>query len=305
MIRTSVIIPTYNRIEDLKLTLPQVIEQLNDESELIIFDQSNEYTRLDIQQQLIPIFQKQKNISYYHCDVPSVPYAWNTAASIAKGDTLLFLDDDIDLPNNIIEQHNRYYENDSDIVGVAGGYYASSMENLWIPSQNQGLAITLAGVNTSLKKEVFRKGGCASDFVASFAGFDWELAEYVNQYIGKLVVGEKALVYHRAPINGGCGNQGYRGDNWYKNCYHNHILWVMFRSYPKKLTKIPRHLYTLLRYCVPEKKRLFSKDFFINAIVNGIKEGLSTYKNASKKRRATTLETQNYRLIYQQKKQDK
>ncbi len=302
MISISVIIPTYNRLSDLKETLPQIIDQLDENSELIVFDQSDTYGRVVIENELVPLLNHEKSIRYYSCTTPSVPYAWNTAAKLAQYDIVLFLDDDINLTGNILEAHRNYYRENPTIVGVAGGYYASSFDKTWIPSSKNGSASTLAGVNTSFIREVFVKSGCASDFIASFAGFDWELAEFVSQNYGEIAVGENALVFHRAPLDGGCQNQGERSNQWYRHCYHNHALWFMFRRFPYNLLHFPKHLYILLKYCTPPKNRLFTRQFFSEAILKGFKDGIRTYKRGKKLRNASSLPTSHFKLVFKQGK---
>lgn len=275
----SVVIPTYNRFDELIITLPQVIRLLDEHSELIIFDQSDSYHPTDYIDQLSEICSG-ANVSYYHCSVPSVTLAWNTAAQLAKGSLILFLDDDVNLDINILGAHREYYEKDPDIMGVAGGYYASSYDRTWVPSSRKGVATTLAGVNTSLRKEFFDRSGVASNFIRPFAGFDWELAEHINQHYGKVVVGERALVFHRAPASGGCGNQATRGPSWYYGCYHNHFLWMLHRKFPYSLTQLPRHFYSLVKYCLPKKETLLSLDYLKQSIILGIKDAYLSHKKS-------------------------
>lgn len=273
----SVVIPTYNRLEELLITLPQVVRYLDGNSELIISDQSDEYDPSEHIDSLNSVLGG-ANVKYYHCSKPSVTLAWNTAAKLARGSIILFLDDDINLDIDIIDAHRKYYENNPDIVGVAGGYYASSYEKVWIPSSRNGVAMTLAGVNTSFRKDIFQESGCATSFIRPFAGFDWELAEYINQNFGEIAVGDDALVFHRAPASGGCENQKERGVSWYYGCYHNHTLWILHRRLPHKLTQLPRHFYSLIKYCTPNSKLFFSYPFFRNAIMNAIIDAHRLYR---------------------------
>ena len=128
------------------------------------------------------------NAKYYHCQLPSVPLAWNSCRDLAKREVILFLDDDIDIDSNIINSHRSYYDDNPDIAGVAGGYYAGSRESVWIPSTKNGSARTFAGVNVSFRSKVFAESGSASSFIKPFAGVDWEMAEHVTQTFGKLAV---------------------------------------------------------------------------------------------------------------------
>lgn len=299
----SVIIPTYNRKEDLLITLPQVLKYLDDKSELIIFDQSSDYTPEEIMNDIEKL-KIDKNFSYYHCSVPSVTLAWNTAAYLAKGEILLFIDDDIDIDFNFINSHRLKYQETPEIIGVAGGYYASAKERIWSPSSRKGCASTIAGVNVSFLREVFIKAGAASNYLKPFAPFDWEIAEFFGIHYGKITVGSDILVFHRAPANGGCENQSTRGVNWYLGCYTNHFIWMLNREFPHNITRLPRHLYSMLKYCLPNRKLLLSKDFIINAIFKAMKNAYKTNKASSNKRATEKNHEHAYNLFMQNTKSD-
>lgn len=284
----TVIIPTYNRLKDILQTLPEITKFLDSNSELIIFDQSNNYNPEGYTEKLKDLLYN-VNCRYFHCDTPSVPLAWNTAASLAKGDIILFLDDDINIDSDIIETHRNHYLKDRGIVGVAGSYYAASYERQWIPSSRKGSASTLAGVNASFRRDIFLKAGAASSFVPSFAAFDWEIAEHINDHFGNIAVGSDAFVFHRAPADGGCGNQSERGVSWHYGCYHNHMLWVLHRKFPFNFLRLPRHIYSLIKYCVPKKKLLFQSDFWKYAVRDAIKNALKKYRQDKKQRKSDAL----------------
>jgi len=298
----SIIIPTYNRAEELLLTLPQIVKYMDENSELIIMDQSDNYDPIDNIEELKHILEG-INVKHYHCKVPSVPLAWNTAANLAIGDILLFIDDDIDINFNLLDGHRKHYLNNPSIVGVAGGYYASSLDRVWVPSSNNGTATTLAGVNSSFKRDVFLEAGSASAFVKSFAGFDWELAEHFVKNYGKLAVGDDVLVFHRAPAIGGCQNQAAKGIKWYYGCYFNHSLWILWRKFPFNLSRLPRHFYWIYRYCTPKKELLLSLDFWREAVFKGMKDANQQYKKDSKSRVAKSYNQADIKCIIEHKNQ--
>jgi len=279
----SLVIPTYNRIEDLKKTLPQISEILNEKSELILYDQSDSYDPVQFSNQVRELIGN-KNYKYIHSTVPSVTLAWNTAATFASGEILLFLDDDIDLISDIIDDHKSYYEKHPDIIGVAGSYYAGAMDRPWIPGSKNGNATTCAGVNMSIRTETFRSAGTVSDYIKPFAPFDWEIAEYLNQHHGGLAVGDDIFVFHRAPASGGCENQAKRGISWYYGCYFNHFLWLLSRKGFFKFSRIPRHFYWLFKYCLPSRDVLLTKDFFTRALYPSLQDAFKKHRENHGKR---------------------
>ena len=279
----SLVIPTYNRIEDLQKTLPQIAKILNEESELILYDQSDSYDPVQFSAQ-VREFLGDNNYKYIHSTEPSVTLAWNTAATVASGEILLFLDDDIDLISNIIDDHKSYYKKHPGIIGVAGSYYAGAIDRPWIPSSKNGNATTFAGVNMSVRTETFRLAGTASDYVKPFAPFDWEIAEFLNHHYGELAVGDDIFVFHRAPAYGGCENQGKRGISWYYGCYFNHFLWILSRQGFLKFSRIPRHFYWLFKYCLPSRDVLLTKDFFRRALYSSIRDAFRKHRKNRGKR---------------------
>ncbi|MBB5320692.1 glycosyltransferase family 2 protein [Marinobacter oulmenensis] len=295
----TIIIPTYNRLQDLLLTLPQVVAIMDENCELIVFDQSNSYAPEEYQQQLDGILGR-VNARYVHCRIPSLPLAWNTAAKLATGEIVLFLDDDIDIHDNLIDIHRQHYEEKPDIVGVAGAYYAGSENRPWIPSERNGRAVTLAGVNCSFRRQVFLDAGSVSSFIKPFAPIDWEIAEHVSDHFGRLAVGADARVFHRAPAEGGCENQAARGIDWYYGSYHNHILWALHRRYPQKLIHFPRHFYVLMKYCLPGRQLLLTKAYWTGAVIRALKDAGRTYRQDGKKRRHDTItDSDAYRIVAQ------
>lgn len=299
----TIVIPTYNRLRDLLLTLPQVVAIMDNDCELIIFDQSDSYAPEEHRQQLDDILGG-VNARFVHCRVPSLPLAWNTAAAMATGEIILFLDDDIDLDDNLIETHRTYYDQKPGIVGVAGAYYAGSKDRPWVPSERNGKAVTLAGVNCSFRRPVFLDAGSVSSFIKPFAAIDWEIAEHISDHFGALAVGTDARVFHRAPADGGCENQAARGVSWYYGSYHNHILWALHRRYPQKLTRVPRHVYVFLKYCLPGRQLLMTKAYWTNAVFRALKDAYRTYRQDGKTRRhATITDSDAYHVVAQYQQQ--
>jgi glycosyltransferase involved in cell wall biosynthesis len=276
-------------MEELLITLPQIVNILDKRGELIVLDQSDKYD-LELYKSELNNIAKGKNVRYLHSPTPSVPLAWNTAAEIAQGTILLFLDDDIDLEYNIIEVHLALYREDN-IIGVAGSYYAGHRSRKWIPSSNSKTATALAGVNMSFRRNVFIEFGAATWFIKPFAGVDWELAEVMG-IAGKIAVGDTCFVFHRAPADGGCGNQGTRSYDWYYGAYFNHTLWLLSRPFPKFLTLLPRHFYWLFRYCLPAGELALTKRFFSYSIFKAISDAYKVYKTNDKIRSHVTNSAQ-------------
>src|SRR3989344_5064248 len=90
----SVIIPTYNRAEDLKITLSSFKSYFPKLNEIIIIDQSpNQDTK-----KIISLF-KSKKLRYFHSKIPSLTASRNIGISkLSKSSKIVcFLDDDVNL----------------------------------------------------------------------------------------------------------------------------------------------------------------------------------------------------------------
>jgi glycosyltransferase involved in cell wall biosynthesis len=106
----SVIIPTKNRTNDLELTIKSLLEQTRRPDELVLVDQSFEKSFT----QQIPI-----PLRYIHDQgITGLTAARNSAMKSATGDIWLFLDDDVVLEPDFIEEILAAYQ--PGIAGVSG-----------------------------------------------------------------------------------------------------------------------------------------------------------------------------------------
>ena len=118
----SVVIPTYGREEVLCETLNSVLQQDYSDAtgcqyEIIVVDQTVQHkpaTQVYLDQLIAA-----KKIRYFQVNWASLPGARNYAVRRSRGDIILFLDDDVQLPAGCLAAHARNYER-PDIGAVAG-----------------------------------------------------------------------------------------------------------------------------------------------------------------------------------------
>lgn len=114
----SVIVPTYGREDALRDTLKDCLELDYPSFEVIVVDQKPSH-QTGLQQFLNQLAAEGK-IQLHQLDWASLPGARNYAVRRAKGDILIFIDDDVRLPQDYIQTHVQVYV-DRPEVGAVGG----------------------------------------------------------------------------------------------------------------------------------------------------------------------------------------
>lgn len=118
----SIIIPTYNRIDELIDVLDSLSIQTELPAEIIIVDDSDGDNIEQLMERMHTIFI-QRNIALKYIRntrEKSLTIARNVGIKNATGDVILFLDDDVILDENYLSEISNIYENNSDALGVQG-----------------------------------------------------------------------------------------------------------------------------------------------------------------------------------------
>jgi GT2 family glycosyltransferase len=114
----SVIIPTYGREEALRDSIRDAIAQDYPHFEILVVDQKPNH------QPEIQLFLEQTaeagEIKLFTLDWASLPGARNYAVRRAKGDILLFIDDDVLLEPEFLKTHAQVYLDQPEVGAVAG-----------------------------------------------------------------------------------------------------------------------------------------------------------------------------------------
>lgn len=105
MIDVSVLICTYNREDMLVNTLKDVVAQKTDNVEIVVIDQTEKHT-VDTENYLHEISPLIKLIK----QEPSLTKARNRALREAKGNVLIFIDDDVRLSRDFIKEHIKAHQ---------------------------------------------------------------------------------------------------------------------------------------------------------------------------------------------------
>ncbi|MBM3233181.1 glycosyltransferase family 2 protein [Candidatus Pacearchaeota archaeon] len=115
----SVIIPTYNRANDLKTTLEYILPFSKKLCQIIIVDQS---TNKDTKKVVDILSRKSKNIRYIFSKIPSITIARNKGIEKLSDKSRLacFIDDDVSIDENYFNEILNVFNANPDAKAVAG-----------------------------------------------------------------------------------------------------------------------------------------------------------------------------------------
>ena len=128
MISTSIIIPTYNRPESLKDCILSILEQTVMPNEIIIVDDGN-LSGIPFKNELS---EAGVNCRYFKKNVPGLTESRNTGVKLSTGEIVFFLDDDVVLFRNYLEEIlGIYYQDDGENNAGVGGLIANIPPLKW------------------------------------------------------------------------------------------------------------------------------------------------------------------------------
>jgi GT2 family glycosyltransferase len=288
-LKVSVIIATYNRGEFLVETIPMIMENCYSDFELVIVDQTKEYSE-SIAQELQRLRQ-QYNFEYHQLDFPNLPLARNYGVWNSKGEIVIFCDDDVILDSNYIANHVQPYLDDDKIGAVAGRILSAIDEALSDPSgevgklNSDGTFIANFHLKTADRQEADFGMGCNMSFRRSVLS---QAGDFDERYRGnfyreegdtfarvkrtgfKVVFEPQAILKHLATPEGGCRKDKYIPRMYF--CFRNETLFFMnCMSY----RQFPAFLYRLLRwmYATTKGKELgwMTLPYFMSSVLDGMK----------------------------------
>lgn len=221
----SVIIATYNRPEDLQITLNSFKKEIAKINEVIIVDQSTNHKSLIVVKKF-----KEDKIKYFHSNKPSLTLARNYGIKkLSRSSKItIFLDDDVTLDKNyflrVLDSFNSYIE----LLGVGGFYFPKEkIENKFFNFVKRFFLIEnrtkndakvrsvygagypnrldkpiksdwIPGFNMAFKKEVFHKDKFDENFFRYGLGEDFEFTTRLNKrFPSSLLITPYAKITHR------------------------------------------------------------------------------------------------------------
>jgi len=227
--KVSIVIPTRNRSEKLKKLLYSILKQTIRVSEIIIVDDSDDFKTKELVEQLQNSFSEADITSRHFMsskdDVKSISKARNFGAKIAKGNIVIFLDDDVIINKNYVEKILEVFDMFPNALGVQGtvvNFEYSHLENAikkvfyyWhaeigkcrmLPSGKTThacfpskiiLCEWLFGLNVAYRRKVFNEFSFNEKLIGYSLGEDKEFSYKIHKkYPNSLFQTPYAKVYH-------------------------------------------------------------------------------------------------------------
>jgi len=213
MIKISIVIPTYDRGHILLDTIQCLNDLMTPEHELLIVDQTQNYPP-ELEKKLGRLNSLQK-ISWIRLPQPSIPMAMNRGILEAKGEIVLFLDDDIIPHEDLLQAHQQAHQQ-ADLV--AGQVLQPGEKSLVlqpdepfrfysnIPRQIR----EFMGGNFSIKRTLaITLRGFDENFLGAAYRYEAEFAHRYCQKYGLITYEPKALIHHLRVERGGTRSYGH------------------------------------------------------------------------------------------------
>jgi GT2 family glycosyltransferase len=241
-VKVSVVIPTYRRERLLCQTLRDVLDLAWSDYEVIVVDQTERH-EADTERFLDEVRDR---LVYLRLEPPSVVAAANLGLRAARGEFVLFLDDDVRVSDrDLIANHLDNYQ-DATIAGVAGrvldaecpregAFDPRSADPVWGFfhsgwSHRQRCEVSTApGANVSFRRDVLVAAGGVDERFAGNA-FRWEndVCLRVRAAGYRVVYDPRPTVHHFYRSPGGSENRHLHGlgagsHRWYRDFFHNHV----------------------------------------------------------------------------------
>ena len=113
----SVVIPTYQREDQLVNTISYVLSNTYPTFEVIVVDQTEQHTPMVAE--ALALFRQNTKFQHLQIPIANLPLARNVGLRRSKGDIIIYIDDDVELGEDFIEAHAKCYEDPR--IGAVGG----------------------------------------------------------------------------------------------------------------------------------------------------------------------------------------
>ncbi|MEC4983549.1 MAG: hormogonium polysaccharide biosynthesis glycosyltransferase HpsN [Oscillatoria sp. PMC 1068.18] len=247
----SVIIPTYGREAALRDSIHDVLQQEYPDFEVLVIDQTANHEPET--EKFLSELANSGKISWFRVNWASLPGARNYGVRRSRGEVILFIDDDVELPPGYLHSHARHYAR-KEVGAVAGRVFdrmklADSgnkfqIEDLPPEAMDPGIAwyyidlvhtikpqrvISARGCNMSYRKEIFTQHGVWFDerFRGSAVREESDFCLRLRKTGYHVWYDPEANLVHLGEMTGGCHDIETRSLQYQFTFYHNHFLMAL------------------------------------------------------------------------------
>ena len=224
--KISVVILSWNRKADLEITLGNLLKQTINNFEIIVVDNDSHDGSQEMVETKFPkviLIKLPKNLGMG---------AWNIGAMNAKGDYLVFLDDDSFPENNAFKKIIKKFDNDPSLGAISGLIYNLNTGKIWDAFGWFGLdekpkskqVISFIGCGVAFRKDLFLKvGGYDMDYFVYCIELPLSALIYNNGY--HIYCFPEIVFYHRYSMTNRTSSRSY----YYTT---RNSLWTVWQFYP-------------------------------------------------------------------------
>jgi GT2 family glycosyltransferase len=297
----SVAIVTYNREKVLCETLRSVMEQDYPHFEIIVVDQTKNH--LPETAAFLNRLKKENKIQYFFNEIANTPRARNTAIKHAKGEIIIFVDDDVELTPDFILNHVKNYD-DEKIVAIGGKvipkpFYKDpegekckdAVKDWWWFKSDWDVrtpTVGAPGCNMSIRKSALLEAhGFDENFINECWGEETDVLLRLQKKGHEIFYDPKPALYHLKAFAG--GSRAKRHDqtqnvSLYRNAVYLFLKDLPHREFLKYLTLIYRCNVGREKPQILRSAKTFGRFLRRNAaFVSGLIQGFIIFKKNSRK----------------------
>lgn len=200
-LKFSIIIPSYNEKEDIRLSIESAVNQTYQNKEIFVIDDSSDNTP-----QIIMEYEK-FGVHLINGPRKGCCGARNLGIKTATGDVIVLLNGDVRLPKDFLERIKKHYDSGADYVLVESRVF--NLESLWArfvemlhryDSKKIGKKAEWTEGFSCRRQAALDIGLIPGDFSARFCR-DWFLGKKLGKAGFKKKVDLSIVIPHKAPDN--------------------------------------------------------------------------------------------------------
>lgn len=209
----TIVIPTYLRGTTVLNSVRALLSLEVQADEILLVDQTPHHAA-EIERELDEL-QRKGCLRWIRLNEPSIPRAMNTGMRAAKSNIVLFLDDDIEPGEHLVEAHLAAHKDAALVAGMVlqPGEHAETLatgEVFRFNSDAPAQINEFMGGNFSIRREVaLALGGFDENFVGAAYRFEAEFAHRYTRAHGLIRYEPRAVIHHLQIATGGTRAHGH------------------------------------------------------------------------------------------------